>query len=323
MPASKRRNVGKPKRRNVQTSKVKEAASLEPARGAEREACVQDAALRRIAALPFGIGLLALAAAHAILFVCAFPPVNIWPLAFIAPAPLAILALIANSTRRALAVVFIAQLAMWLWLDRWLIDVTIAGYPLKAAYMSIYACAFVWLIRRLALNAKTSRLPMAIVLPVVWVSMECLRGELVFDGYPWFLLAHPVIEAPVLAQAADLLGTYFVSFIVASVAGAIVDLVGLRLRRITMRTALAVLVAATTLQALNMAYGFLRLGQQDLTRPGPTVLLIQTNLPQSNKIAWTLEAQRQDVASFIELTLEAWEATGAEADLIVEDRIQT
>ena len=48
---------------------------------------------------------------------------------------------------------------------------------------------------------------MTVVVPVVWVGVECLRGELVLDGYPWFLLAHPVVAWPAPAQSGDLFGT--------------------------------------------------------------------------------------------------------------------
>ena len=45
-------------------------------------------------------------------------------------------------------------------------------------------------------------------------------------------------------------------------------------------------------------------------RPRPagtfTVLAIQTNLPQSNKVEWTLEQQWADFGDFLMMTAEAW-----------------
>ena len=39
---------------------------------------------------------------------------------------------------------------------------------------------------------------MTALVPLLWVGLECLRGLLVFDGYPWFLLGHPLIAWPTM-----------------------------------------------------------------------------------------------------------------------------
>ncbi len=304
MPASKPRNATLAVRRSADTSK----GGASSAHGGDGRGSAEPAS---------GVVVSVLAAAHALMFVFAFPPFDLWPLVFIAPAPLAWLAIHSKSMRRATCVVLVAQCLMWLWIDRWLIDVTIAGYPMKAIYMALFAWFFVWLIRRISSHPKTSHLPMTLVIPIVWVGLECLRGELLFDGYSWFLLAHPAIQWPALAQSADLLGTYFVSFIVATTAGAVVDVARLRTGSISPKIAISALLAVAAVQLTNVGYGVWRLGQGTALRPGPKVLLIQTNLPQSNKIGWSPEAQRQDVASFVELTRRAAEEFGGDFDLIV------
>ena len=58
----------------------------------------------------------------------------------------------------------------------------------------------------------------------MWTAVEFFRGELFLDGYAWGLLAHPLIAVTLLASPAALLGTYFVSFLVATVNAAILDL---------------------------------------------------------------------------------------------------
>jgi len=254
---------------------------------------------------------------HAALFLCAYPPVNAWPLVFLAPAPLIWLAINARTTRRALIIVLIVQLLMWLWMSRWLIEVTVVGWPPQALCMSLYALAFVWVIRRLSRHRRLGRWPMALLAPVAWVGLECLRGELAFDGYPWFLLGHPLIEWPVLAQSADLLGTYFISFLAGAVAGAIIDLLRAWARQTPTRRAIIAAVVVMAVQALNIGYGVWRMRAEEPGRDELRILAIQTNLPQSNKVAWGLEDQRRDVASFIELTRRAFEAAAERPDLIV------
>lgn len=254
---------------------------------------------------------------HAVLFLCAYPPINAWPLALLAPAPLAWLAINARTTHRALLIVLIVQLLMWLWMSRWLIEVTVVGWPLQALCMSLYALAFVWIVRRISRHKLMMMRPMALVIAVVWVGLECLRGELAFDGYPWYLLGHPLIEWPVLAQSADLLGAYLTSFLAAVVAGAVVDFLRWHARQLPGRPAIIAIVVIAALQALNVGYGAWRLRAEEQGQAELRILAIQTNLPQSNKVAWSLEAQQSDMASFIDLTQRAFEETEGRPDLIV------
>ncbi len=260
-----------------------------------------------------------LAATHALLFMAAYPSINLWPLSFLAPAPLWWLAVHARTTRRALLVVFIAQLVLWLWMNRWILPVTAVGYPLLSLYMAGYAVLFVWLVRRVSRHRRLSRWPATLVLPILWVGVECLRGELIFGGYPWYLLAHPLIEWPVLVQSADLAGTYWLSFLSAMVSGAIVDVVRMRSMQTIRRAAMAAVLLALVLHAANIAYGLWRLGQPKL-QPGPSILVIQTNLAQDNKIGWPRERQFGDFGGFVSLTQQAHAdavASGAAPDLVV------
>lgn len=248
----------------------------------------------------------------------AYPPYDLWALAPLAVAPLAWLALRARSTRRAVLVVFAVQFAMWLWMGRWLIEVTIAGYPAYAAYLSIYAALFVWMVRRIGLRGgRWAAAPMTIVAPVLWVGLECLKGTVVWNGYPWFLIAHPLIEQPVLAQSADLFGAYFVSFLGVMISGLVVDVLSWRRGHVMGRTVLGMTALAVVMHAANVAYGAWRMGQRDLLRAGPHLLVIQTNLPQDNKIGWTSEAQARDFQTFAQMTLEAVASAKEKPDLVV------
>ena len=260
-----------------------------------------------------------LAVTHAALFMAAYPSINLWPLSFLAIAPLWWLAVHARTMRRALLVVFIVQLGLWLWMNRWILPVTAAGYPLLSMYMAGYAVLFVWLVRRVGCHRRFSRWPATCLLPILWVGVECLRGELIFRGYPWYLLAHPLIEWPVLVQSVDLLGTYWLSFLSAMVSGAIVDIVTMRSTQTIRRAAVAVVGLTLVLHAANVAYGLWRLGQPTL-RPGPSILVIQTNLPQDNKIGWPREQQFGDFGDFVSLTQQAHAeavAAGTTPDLVV------
>ncbi|MCH7797471.1 MAG: apolipoprotein N-acyltransferase [Planctomycetes bacterium] len=257
----------------------------------------------------------AAAVAHAVLFVLAFPGADLWPLAFVAAAPLAWLAMASRgSTRRVLIVVFAVQLCMWLWAMRWVFDVTMAGYLLLCAYLSGYAVAFVWITRGIG---RTFGWPAAFLAPVVWVGLECARGQLVGNGFPWFLAAYPAVEWPLLVQSADLLGTYFVSFLVVMVGGLLADVCRARSRQLSRRALLVATAATVALHGANLFYGAVRIDPGDAGGDGPVVLAIQTNLPQDNKVGWTQQQQVQDVAGFVELTLAAAAAVAVTPDLVV------
>ena len=162
-----------------------------------------------------------LALSHALLFLLALPPFSWWPLAFLALLPLVWLAQGARSSARAIVIVFVVQCGLWLWLGQWLIPVTMAGYPFFAMYLAIYATLFVWIIRRCLRTRIFARIPMTFLVPVIWIGLECLRGKVVFHGYGWYFIAHPLIEFPVYAQSADLLGSFFVGGSAAMISGRI------------------------------------------------------------------------------------------------------
>ncbi len=257
----------------------------------------------------------AAAVAHAVLFVLAFPGAGVWPLAFVAAAPLVWLAMVSRgSTRRVLIVVFAVQVCMWLWVMRWVFDVTAAGYLLLCMYLSGYAVAFVWITRDIG---RTFAWPAAFVAPVIWVGLECARGQLLFNGFPWFLAAYPAVEWPLLVQSADVLGTYFVSFLVVMVGGLLADVWRARTGRLSRRALLVATAATVALHGANLLYGVVRIDPGDAGGGGPVVLAIQTNLPQDNKIAWTPQQQVQDVAGFVELTLAAAAAAAVTPDVVV------
>lgn len=262
------------------------------------------------------IATVALAAAHTVLFAAAYPGLGLWPLTFVSVIPLAWLSIRAASTRRAVLSVLVAQLLMWLWIQRWLIGVTAVGYPFLCAYLSLYPALFVWLLRRLSIHPKLGRVPATLLVPVTWVAVEFLRGEIVLHGYPWFLAAHPAVQWTVLVQSADLFGAYFVSFLVTMIGGAAIDLLRAATGIVPGRRIAAPVAAAAALAVANAAYGAWRLGAEAPISAGPTVLAIQTDVPQSNKLGWTPQQQIEDLARLIQLTGEAL-AEGPRADLVV------
>lgn len=241
----------------------------------------------------------------------AFPPFDWWAMVLIAPLPLVWAASLtgrpAGESQAPIRGITLALLVMlgvlplWAYEMAWVIPISAAGYwPLIIA-LALFSSFFVAVTG--AILRWAPALPLSLIVPIAWTATEFLRGDLVFHGFPWLFVCHPTIDAPWIPSTASLLGAYFTSFLVAAVAGAIADVVIARPRR--PRAAAVALVAVAAAVALAHA-----------TRAGPRspgdqfrVGVVQTNIPQDNKMDWSMEQRLRDFARFAELT-----RTAASAD---------
>jgi apolipoprotein N-acyltransferase len=216
-----------------------------------------------------------------------FAPLDHWYLAYVALVPLG-LAVVGGERRRwALLWAYLAGVIFWAVGLYWLTWITLVGYVVLIFYLGAY-----WLAAAAALRAAFQRRwPMWLTLPVVWVALEYARAYALWPvldselaGFPWFCLAHSQHTCTRLIQIADVTGQYGVSFFVAMVNGAVLDVlawallgrgVGRRAWRIVVPLAAAAVAAAALL-----GYGTFRLGQQT-TRPGPKLGVVQLAFPIS------------------------------------------
>jgi apolipoprotein N-acyltransferase len=130
---------------------------------------------------------------------------------------------------------------------------------------------------------RTTRLPLALLLPATFVAGEFLRllGPL---GVPTGLIALPFHKQLWLIQIADLGGIYAASFVVASVNGALADIVIAAPWRSNdgWRVTLQRSAVAAGCWVLVAGYGFYRLNESQRTmRPGPVVGVVQPDIPMT------------------------------------------
>ncbi|MFG0283237.1 MAG: apolipoprotein N-acyltransferase [Phycisphaerales bacterium JB039] len=253
----------------------------------------------------------------------AFAPFGFWGFALLSPAPLLWAGWSAGSLprparskglRRLRALARSPVLAAWLgasagalplWLfeQQWTIDVTRLGYlPMCVTLaMLVGLCpAALGLIRR-GLGPGA----LAWAGPIAWAGVEVFRGEVFFTGYPWLLAAHPLIDAPLGPGLAALVGAYGAGALAVAPAAILLAGGGRRRRVAGAAAALGVLAGVGVLGAA--------------LRPAPDdrsirVAVVQTNVPQDNKIGWRIEDRVRDLERFIELSRRAAEA---EPDLII------
>lgn len=173
--------------------------------------------------------------AYAVLIIAAFPPVGWWWASGAAIVPLVWAAFQAGGRAKrggwwwwVVPGVWTAvgSAPFWAWHMRFLIDVTAAGYPGLIVYFSVYAGVFV-VVGGMMVAWLPGWLPRGLALGGLYSLTELVRGEVVLQGLPWFLLAQPWIEVGPVARMAGTVGVYGVSLVLAigqaGVAGLIVD----------------------------------------------------------------------------------------------------
>ena len=126
---------------------------------------------------------------------------------------------------------------------------------------------------------RATRLPLALLLPITFVAGEFLRllGPL---GVPTGLLALSFHEQLWMIQIADLGGIYLVSFAIASVNGALADVLlgGWKRARFSVAGVAAGWIAIA-------CYGAFRLHESQQTmQPGPVIGVVQSDIPMTGGI---------------------------------------
>ncbi|MCY2973432.1 MAG: hypothetical protein NTW52_02065 [Planctomycetota bacterium] len=150
---------------------------------------------------------------------CAFPPLSIWPLAFMSIA----LFLPTILRKEKLS----AKEYRWLWCCSsllWLAllqGIRLAYWPLYGGwlalslYCGVYLPLWVGTCRKLV---HTWKIPWQIAAPCTWVAWELFRGYFI-TGFSACLLGHTVVDQPILIQIAAHLGGYGVSAMIVIAGG--------------------------------------------------------------------------------------------------------
>ncbi|MFO0837711.1 MAG: apolipoprotein N-acyltransferase [Phycisphaerae bacterium] len=218
-----------------------------------------------------------------LLFSLIFPPLTIWPLAFVCLMPWTARVLRAERTAVLYWVSFVGGWLFFLINLYWLMPVTGLGYAALAFYLAMYWPMAAWAVRtarRIGLGATWS-------LPIAWVACEYLRGW-VMSGFPWLFVAHSLYRQLPLIQISDLTGAYGVSFLAAMVNGLLAELYCLwrqravaGLDRAAHRKRVVRMIITTALVGFVFAgvsgYGAYQVAA--VFQPGPRVAVVQDDFP--------------------------------------------
>lgn len=253
----------------------------------------------------------------AILFALALPseiaPMGIWPLGFVALAPLYLGLLRAGGFGEAalLGALFGALqhglTSYWLFFYKDFALWTIGGSTL--AYAVVYAVAAIYG-RFLLAGAGASR---PAVFAIGWAALEYLKS-VGFLGYPWGLIPYSMTQVPIMLQTADLFGVYGVSALLSYVSAILGEwsLRGDGRRLPSLRRQAAIGLACL---ALFAGYGAWKM-RAPLTEKSS----LRSLLVQQNTDPW-IEGELSALRSNVNLASDALDANraagGADPELII------
>jgi len=262
-----------------------------------------------------------------VLLVLSFPTFDLFPLAWLALAPLLVV-LYDMPKKEAFRAGLLFGLVYFFGTVYWIyhsihyygsisLIPSIAIVFLLSLYLSLYTAAFCSLY---SMIIRKTDLPALFVAPVLWTALELLRSY-ALSGFPWSSLGYSQYRFVVFIQSADIIGVYGISFLVVAFNGAVADFFIMR-RRVIERplysriyTFAGWIILAIVL-ITDIGYGFYRLYQQ---RPGSSinVAVIQGNIEQDRK--WDPAYQKYVIDVYKGLTTEATrhEPAARGVDLVV------
>jgi apolipoprotein N-acyltransferase len=230
-------------------------------------------------------------------FACAlaFPPWDLWPIAFVALIPL-FFALAGSTPREAAWLGYASGLSFYLTTIWWVISTmtTYGRLPLGLSLVVLallcgvlagYTAGFAWLLvaGRERLNHPEGVEP--ILAAGLWTGLEFLRTHL-FSGFPWNLLGYSQYQQPTVRLLAAVAGVYGISALLVLVNGTLASclLLALRPGREMLGWRRCLLPAAVACVAILATVGYGRVMWRDPTGgPSIGVGLLQGNIDQSIK----------------------------------------
>lgn len=235
---------------------------------------------------------------HAILLILSFPPFSLWGMALLVPIPLFVIARDPKTSPvRAAFFAAVGASPAWLWTHIWIKDVSALGLAPLVIVLSAFTFLFVWVAARLIKRFGRQ----ALLLPLAWVGVEFFRGDIFGGGYPWYQLAHPLIQSPlsVLAMPAAWGGVYLVSFLCALYAALLLITVTAPTHSERKRTGLIAAIVFASWVVVGLG----------LIAPEPDAsryfrfAAIQPDVPQDNREMWTVRQRYRDWLTLRDLTI--------------------
>ncbi len=231
------------------------------------------------------------AVASAALAILAFPPFDVWPLAFVAWVPLlAWLPRVQPSPRQAFQAGWLAGTLLHLVFYWWLVHTmqAMSGFPwilalilhlIYAAVMGLHQGLALWLVRALvpvAAVGPVRALGRALAMGAIWAAVEFAVPYL----FPWYQ-GNAFFRVPILEQVADIVGIPGVSLLCLAVSSLLAQALAAKPVRWPLLAPVALILA------LWLGYGAWRIAQVDAAPVQKTLrtLVVQGNATLHEKLS--------------------------------------
>lgn len=166
------------------------------------------------------LGVIVLSALSALLLIPAFPPLNLFPMSFIALAPLNIIIYKANKIRyyilsaATFVLVFFGYLLMWV--SAFMLKETEAAIAFLALFTILFLLVLLFYLPAMLLSGFISKKLLRfrfIAIPIIFTFMEYMRN-VGFLGFPWGIIGYSQWNFLPFIQIADTIGLLGVSFFI-------------------------------------------------------------------------------------------------------------
>lgn len=183
----------------------------------------------------------------------------------------------------------------------WMRYVTYAAWLLLSFYSMGYFVAFS--VSTSIILKKFNNLPLTIVAPFLWVSIEYVRSFLM-TGFPWLFIGHTQYKYLSLIQIADITGVYGISFLIVLINAAIADLLvffkpGQNHKKASYY--LLAIIFPIVIFATVILYGVSCL-KNNTFKHGPNVSVVQGNIHQSVKNDPNEEQKVKNLQKYLKLS---------------------
>ena len=252
-----------------------------------------------------------MASASGILLVLSLPPIDFYPLAWIAIVPL-LISLYGKNPKTSFSLGMLTGFIYFLGTVYWVsysmnvygnlpVGLSLPALILLCLYLALYIGIFSLLFNFLS---GKSGLPALFTVPALWVSLEFLRTY-ALTGFPWSLLGYSQYKFLPLIQVADVTGVYGISFLVAAFNAAIYDMVIRRIRfpdKTTLfagKSLIPGIIIYTIILIMSLSYGMVKLKGEDKGQK-IRISLIQGNIEQGKK--WDPGFRREVIDTYRRLS---------------------
>ncbi len=230
-------------------------------------------------------------------------PIDFWPLSFVCLVPWVVTIVIPAEGRRVAVLSYGLGIAFYLVNMHYIRVITVPGYIALGVYFGAYyllfAIALRWAYRR-------RRLPLTLLVPVLWVAGEYARGIGPL-AFPFLFLSHGAYRCLTLIQISDVFGAYGVSFVIAMVNGLLADGVLSRLAAAAGRPLFGPMLTTLLVVSATLLYGIIQ-GNRATLAPGPRIAVLQADYQVSVDPSKPRISEAEKAQTYFHLMRQAAEA---------------